>query len=53
MTNDAQLYEHDFYRWTEQQARLLKTRDFAALHVDGLNQESSPKFAVNSPRFSQ
>lgn len=33
------VYERDFYGWTQQQAALLKERDFARLDIDNLSEE--------------
>jgi len=38
-TTSAQLYDVDFYGWTQQQANILKTGDFASLDLDNLIDE--------------
>jgi len=38
-TVTAQLYETDFYGWIQNQANMLRARDFAALDLDNLIEE--------------
>ena len=39
MSIDAERYEQDFYRWTQEQAALLKARQFDALDLANLTEE--------------
>jgi hypothetical protein len=46
-------YEHDFFKWTKQQALLLKNREFEKIDIDNLREEieslgKSEKRALNS-----
>jgi len=39
MGTNAELYDHDFYAWVQEQAALLKARQFDALDLDNLIEE--------------
>jgi hypothetical protein len=53
MRSNAELYKKDFYRWTQEQAALLETRQFDALDIAHLVEEItslgiSQKYALGS-----
>ena len=37
--NASTLYEEDYYAWTNEQARLIKTKDFSKLDIENLLEE--------------
>jgi len=39
MRTNADLYDHDFYAWVQEQAALLKARQFEAIDLDNLIEE--------------
>lgn len=39
MGTNAELYDHDFYAWVQEQAALLKARQFEAIDLDNLIEE--------------
>ena len=39
MDTNAELYDHDFYAWVQEQAALLKARQFDTLDLDNLIEE--------------
>ena len=39
MSSNSDLYDTDFYRWTQEQAALLEARQFDALDIPNLVEE--------------